>query len=172
MGFSKGGVVALYSAVKRFQRLHGPAGAQFAQHIAFYPPCLIRYIGDEAVTDRPIRLFHGTADDLAPIARCRAYIERLRTAGADAQISEYAGASHQFDRPGPPRRSPREQNVSHCFWEERPEGQLVSRDSGQPFSLADPCVVLGGSFGFDPAAYRQALQAVKALLAPEARPSP
>jgi hypothetical protein len=54
-----------------------------------------------------------------------------------------------------------EQNVSHCFWEERPEGQLVSRDSGQPFSLADPCVVLGGSFGFDPAAYRQALQAVK-----------
>jgi dienelactone hydrolase len=175
MGFSQGGVVALYSAVKRFHRLHGPAGAQFAQHIAFYPPCIIRYIryiGDEAVTDRPIRLFHGTADDLAPIAPCRAYVERLRTAGADAQISEYAGASHQFDRPGPPRRSPREQNVSHCFWEERPEGQLVSRDSGQPFSLADPCVVLGGSFDFDPAAYRQALQAVKALVVTGARPSP
>jgi hypothetical protein len=58
------------------------------------------------------------------------------------------------------------------FWEERPEGQLVSRDSGQPFSLADPCVVLGGSFGFDPAAYRQALQAVKALVVTGARPSP
>jgi dienelactone hydrolase len=172
MGFSKGGVVALYSALTRFHRLHGPAGVRFAQHIAFYPPCLIRYIGDEAVTDRPIRLFHGTADDLAPIARCRAYVERLRTAGADAQISEYAGAPHQFDRPGPPRRSLREQNVSHCFWEERPEGQLVSRDSEQPFSLADPCVVLGGSFGFDPAAYRQALQAVKTLVVPEARSSP
>jgi dienelactone hydrolase len=38
MGFSKGGAVALYSALTRFQRLHGPAGARFAHHIAFYPP--------------------------------------------------------------------------------------------------------------------------------------
>jgi dienelactone hydrolase len=164
MGFSKGGAVALYTALTRFQRLHGPAGVRFAHHIAFYPPCLYTFIGDEAVTDRPIRLFHGTADDLAPIALCRAYVERLRRAGADAQITEYAGAYHQFDSPGPPRRSPREQNASHCFWEERPEGQLVSRDSGQPVSRTDPCVVLGGTFGPDPAAYRAALQAVKALV--------
>jgi dienelactone hydrolase len=172
MGFSKGGVVALYSAITRFQRLHGPAGVQFALHIPFYAGCFYAFVGDEAVTDRPIRLFHGTADDLAPIALCRTYVERLRTAGADAQITEYAGASHQFDRPGPPRRSPSEQNASHCFWEERPEGQLVSRDSGQPFSLTDRCVVLGGSFGFDPTAYRQALQAVRALVVVGARPNP
>jgi len=164
MGFSKGGIVALYSAMTRFQRLHGPAGARFALHIPFYAGCVYAFVGDETVTDRPIRLFHGTADDLAPIAPCRAYVERLQKAGADAQITEYAGAQHQFDRPGPPRRSPNEQNVSHCFWEERPEGQLVSRDSGQPLSLTDPCVVRGGSFGFDPAAYAAALQAVKALV--------
>jgi acetyl esterase/lipase len=36
MGFSKGGIVALYSALTRFQRLHGPAGARFAHHIAFH----------------------------------------------------------------------------------------------------------------------------------------
>jgi dienelactone hydrolase len=93
MGFSKGGGVALYSALTRFQRLHGPAGVRFAHHIAFYPPCLITYIGDETVTDRPIRLFHGTADDLAPLEPCRAYVERLGKAGADVQITEYAGAS-------------------------------------------------------------------------------
>src|SRR5262245_30669919 len=164
MGFSKGGVVALYSAMTRFQRLHGPAGVRFALHIPFYAGCVYAFVGDEAVTDRPIRLFHGTADDLAPIAPCRAYIERLQKAGADAQITEYAGASHQFDRPGPPRRNPNEQNFSHCFLEERPEGQLVSRDTGQPLSLTDPCVVRGGSFGFDPAAYAAALRAVKALV--------
>jgi hypothetical protein len=42
----------------------------------------------------------------------------------------------------------------------------VNRDTGQPFSVDDPCVIRGGTFGPDPAAYRQALQAVKALLGP------
>jgi dienelactone hydrolase len=164
-GFPKGAVAALYSAVTRFQRLYGPSGVRFAQHIAFYPPCLITYIGDEAVTDRPIRLFQGTADVLAPIEPCRAYVERLLRAGADAQLTAYAGAHHQFDRPGDRvRHSPREQNVSQCRWEERPEGQLVSRATGQPFSLDDPCVSRRGSFGPDPVAYREALEAVKALV--------
>jgi dienelactone hydrolase len=166
MGFSKGGAVALYSALTRFQRLHGQAEVRFAQHIAFYAPCYITYIGDDAVTDRPIRLFHGMADDLAPIERCRAYVERLRRAGADAELTSYPGAHHQFDRPGdgPVRHNPREQNASRCVWEERTEGQLVNSDTGQPFSLDDACVSRGGSFGPDPAAYRAALQAVKALV--------
>jgi dienelactone hydrolase len=172
MGFSKGGAVALYSALTRFQRMHGPTGARFALHIPFYAPCYYTFVDDEVVTDRPIRLFHGTADDLAPVGPCRAYVERLRKAGADAQITEYAGAFHQFDSPagGPPRRSPGEQNASHCFWEERPVGLLVSRGSGQAFGLNDPCVVLGGTFAADPIAYRDALQAVKALVG--SRPGP
>jgi dienelactone hydrolase len=174
MGFSKGGAVALYSAITRFQRMHGPAGVRFALHIPFYAPCNYAFVGDETVTDRPIRLFQGTADDLAPVAVCRAYVERLRKAGADAELTEYAGAHHQFDRPGsgPLRRSPREQNTGRCVWEERPEGQLVSRDSGQPASLADPCVVLGGTMGADPAAYRAALQAVKTLVQEQVRLTP
>ena len=169
MGFSKGGVAALYSGMTRFQRLYGPAGARFSHHIAFYPPCFITYIGDEAVTDRPIRVFIGTADEFAPVERCRPYVERLRRAGADAQLTAYPGAHHQFDRPSdaPPRHFPREQNVSRCFWEERPEGQVVNRDSGQPFSLDDPCVFRGGTFGSDGAAYRAGRDAVKALLGAE-----
>lgn len=174
MGFSKGGAVALYAALTRFQRLHGPAGTQFALHIAFYPPCYYRYLGELAVTDRPIRVFHGTADDLAPIEPCRAYVERLRRAGADAQINEYAGAHHGFDRPSaaPVRHIPREQNASRCFWEERLEGHLVNRDTGQPFNISDPCVALGGTLGPNPAAYGAALQAVKALVGTEARAKP
>ena len=173
MGFSKGGGVALYAALTRFQRLQGPANARFAHHIAFYPPCFVSYIGDEAVTDRPIRLFQGTADDLAPVERCRPYVERLRRAGADAHLTAYAGAHHQFDRPSdaPARHYPREQNASRCFWEERSEGHLVNRDTGQPFSLDDPCVMRGGTFGADPAAYRAALHAVKALVRAQPQPS-
>lgn len=166
MGFSKGGSVALYSALTRFQRLRGPPGVRFAHHIAFYPPCYTTYIGDDAVSDRPIRLFHGTADDFAPIERCRAYVERLQRAGADVRLTAYTGAHHQFDLPtdAPPRDYPREQSARRCLWEERSEGHLVNRDSGQPFSLDDPCVLRGGTFGADPAAYRAALDAVKVLL--------
>ncbi len=174
MGFSRGGTVALWAALTRFQRLHGPAGVRFAHHIAYYPGCYFKYVDDEAVTDRPIRIFHGTADDYTPIEPCRAYVERLRRAGKDAQVIEYAGAHHGFDRPSaaPPFRMTGAQTARHCFWEERPEGHLVNRESGLPFSVSDPCVVRGATVGSDPAAYRQALQAVKALVGTEARPSP
>jgi dienelactone hydrolase len=173
MGFSKGGAVALYSAVMRFQRVHGPAGARFASHIAFYPPCYYSFMDELLVSDRPVRVFQGTADDLAPIDLCRGYVERLQRAGADVQITAYSGAHHAFDRPGdaPARSYPREQNASRCFWEERPVGQLVNRSTGQPFSISDPCVILGGTLGPDPAAYRAALQAVKALVGTRTRPS-
>jgi dienelactone hydrolase len=171
MGFSRGGTVALWSALTRFQRLHGPAGARFAHHIA---GCYFKYVGDEAVTDRPIRIFHGAADDYTPIEPCRAYVERLRRAGADAQITEYAGAHHAFDFPtaGPVRYLSRAQTARHCFWEERPEGHLVNRESGLAFTISDPCIVRGATIGSDPAAYRQALQAVKALVGTETRPKP
>jgi dienelactone hydrolase len=173
MGFSKGGAVALYAALRRFQHLHGLAGARFAQHIAFYAPCYYAFVGDEAVSDRPIRLFHGTADDLAPLELCRAYLKRLRQGGADAQLTAYAEAHHGFDWPSaaPVRHNSREQNASRCFWTERPEGSLVKRDTGQPFSLDDPCVFRGGTSGPDPAAYRAALHAVKALVGTEPGPS-
>jgi dienelactone hydrolase len=166
MGFSRGGTVALWAALTRFQRLHGPAGARFAQHLVFYPGCYFKYVDDEAVTDRPIRLFHGTADDWTPIEPCRAYVERLRRAGKDAEITEYAGAHHGFDRAraAPPFRLAGAQAARHCFWEERPEGHLVNRESGLPFSVSDPCVVRGVTVGPDPAAYREALRAVKALV--------
>ena len=39
MGFSRGGQAALYASLKRFQRLQGIAGQEFAAYIAFYPPC-------------------------------------------------------------------------------------------------------------------------------------
>ena len=68
-------------------------------------------------------------------------------------------------------RTAREENASRCFWEERREGHLVNRDSGQPFSLDDPCVFRGGTSGPDSAAYRAALQAVKALVGTEPGPS-
>ena len=71
MGFSKGGFVALYSSMKRFQRLWGPPDLEFAAYIAFYPRCDTAFLEDENVSDHPIRLFHGAADDYIPVGPTR-----------------------------------------------------------------------------------------------------
>ena len=43
--------------------MYAPKGVEFAAYIPFYAPCYMTFIGDEDVSDKPIRLFHGAADD-------------------------------------------------------------------------------------------------------------
>ena len=71
MGFSKGAVAAVYSSNERFRRLYSPANVQFAAHIGLYTPCNVRFIEDDKTSGRPIRLFHGIADDYVSIEPCR-----------------------------------------------------------------------------------------------------
>src|SRR5262249_28492251 len=63
MGFSKGAVPAVYSSSIRFRTAYGPSNAEFAAHIGLYTPCNVTYKQDDKVGNRPIRLFHGIADD-------------------------------------------------------------------------------------------------------------
>jgi dienelactone hydrolase len=166
MGFSKGGFVALYASLKRFQRMHGTAGREFAAHVAFYPICARTYIDDEVVSDRPIRVFHGEADDWLPVEHCRRYVARLQRAGRDANLTAYPGALHAFDGEGlpPTLRLPNVQRGPRCLIDERPAGVMVNRETGQPFTLDDACVERGATIGYHPQAHQQALVAVKALL--------
>jgi dienelactone hydrolase len=128
-----------------------------------FPPCNITFIDDEQVSDRPIRIFHGTADDYTPIEPCRQYVERLHHVGKDVQLIEYSGAHHGFDRSAP-RYLLQAQNPSRCLAEERPGGVLVNRDTGQPASFNDPCMSRGATVGYDPRAADGAFQAVRAFL--------
>jgi dienelactone hydrolase len=167
MGFSKGGFVALYASMKRFQRMHAPADAEFAAYIPFYATCNNTYIEEDQVSDRPIRLFHGTADDYVPADTCRQYVKRLQQIGKDVQITEYAGARHAFDNPlfPPVRQVPEAQIRSRrCLLEERPGGQIVNRETKQPFTFSDPCIERGATMGYDPKATAAATQSVREFL--------
>lgn len=164
-GGSRGGTVALYASLKRFQRMYASPGTEFVVYLPFYAGCNRTLIDDTDVADRPVRLFHGTADDTAPIASCRSYVERLQRAGRDVQLTEYAGAHHGFDNPGPPPRLlPQAQTPGWCSLDENPAGRLVNRDTGLPFTMEDSCVRRGATAGHDPAAHAQATAAVKAVL--------
>ena len=167
MGFSRGGQGALYASLKRFHHMWNRSGIEFAAYISFYPDCMTTYQSDTEVADRPIRIFHGTADDYNPVGTCRAYVERLRSAGRDVQLSEYPNVPHAFDNPlrsRTPSVLKNAQTVRRCLIREEATGQLINAATRQPFSYKDACVERDPHVGYDPAATQAARQSVKDLL--------
>jgi dienelactone hydrolase len=166
MGFSRGGIVALYASLERFRRAYGRDELRFAAHLPFYPACNIRLLEDEDVNDRPIRVFHGEADDWTPIEPCREYVDRLRAAGKNVQLFSYPGAYHAFDVPVLPESLylPRVTTARGCRFEERERGVVVEQDSGQPADYTLPCFSRGATLGHHPTARAAAVRTVTAIL--------
>jgi dienelactone hydrolase len=169
MGFSKGAVAAVYSSNERFRQMLAPAGVQFAAHIGLYTPCYTRYREDDKVTGKPIRLFHGVADDYVPIGPCRAYINRLRAAGVNATLTEYPGAHHTYDniaRKGvaKPFNLAEAQSARNCQLAEGDGGLVINSKTNMPFTMNDQCVERGAHVGYDEAATLGTVKAVKEFL--------
>lgn len=165
MGFSKGGFAALYASLHRFQRYYAPSGAEYAAYIPFYPRGDIRFDGDEDVSDRPIRLFHGEADDWIPVGPTRAYAERLQAAGHDIRMTTYPGARHSFDSPTYPESFtfPEAEVSTTCRLAEK-NGVVANLDTGKPFTHQDACIRRGASVGYHAAATAQAREEVLSFL--------
>lgn len=164
MGFSKGPVAAVYAAMTRFQTAFGNPAHRFAAHIGLYTPCNTAYARDAEVGPAPIALFHGVVDDYVAIGPCRDYVPRLRQAGADASLTEYANGQHGFDNPFGPLlvAVPDAQTTRNCRLEEGPGGAMLNAETKRPYTLADACVARGAHIGFDPvgaAAVRAAVRA-------------
>lgn len=167
MGFSRGGQAALYASLKRFQKMWNHSGIEFAAYVPFYPDCATTFITDTEVAHRPIRIFGGTKDDYNPIALCKAYVERLKTAGSDVQVTEYPTASHAFDNPlgpVPPAVIAGGQSVRNCTIREEPEGLLINASTREPFTYNDPCVQIDPHVGYDAAATDAAKASVRDIL--------
>lgn len=163
MGFSRGGQAALYASLNRFHKMWNTSGAQFAAYIPFYPDCATSYSGETDIADRPIRIFHGIPDDYNPVASCKPYIQRLREAGRDVALTEYADAQHGFDTPlnvGAVIVSTGAQTVRGCKIREGEGGVLINVSTAQPFSYKDECVQLNPHVGGNAAATAAARVAV------------
>ena len=167
MGFSRGGQAALYASLKRFNRMWNTTGAAFAAYLSFYPDCMTAFVSDTDVVDRPIRIFGGALDDYNPMSNCRAYVDRLRAAGADVALTEYPNAFHAFDNPLAPRPaavSPAVQSLRNCKIRENGDGLLMNAETNQPFTYRDACVAHGAHLGYQPAAAQAAKEAVTVFM--------
>jgi dienelactone hydrolase len=172
MGFSKGAVAAVYSSNMRFRQLYGPPNVEFAAHIGLYTPCNVAYRDDTKVTGKPIRLFHGIADDYVSIVPCRSYVERLKQAGGDASLTEYPDAYHAYDNfmMKQPIHVAQGQTTRNCFLEEGQNGTILNAKTGKPFGLDDPCVEKGPHVAYNEAAHKATVEAVKKFLVATLRP--
>lgn len=166
IGFSKGAVAAVYSSNERFRKQFSPANVEFAAHIGLYTPCHMGYRNDDKVTAKPIRLFHGISDDWVPIEPCRAYVARLKQAGANVTLAEYPDAHHSYDNPAKatPMRYPQAQTLRNCALQESDDGRIVNAKSKQIFTPDDPCVERGSQTAYNAAAHIATVAAIKEFL--------
>ena len=100
------------------------------------------------------------------IEPCRAYVERLKTAGADVSLTEYQDAYHAYDNfmLTQPIKFPEGQTTRHCWLEEGANGIILNSKTGARYGLNDPCVEKGPQVAYNAASYQATLKAVKEFL--------
>lgn len=92
-GFSRGGVVSMFSQDRRLVEAVMGNKLQFAAHLPIYPGCSTTFEKPEPTSARSLFML-GEKDDYTPAAQCLAYIDRLKAAGAKVSSKIYPGAYH------------------------------------------------------------------------------
>ena len=148
MGFSVGGKASLYASVKRFQKMWGTPGLEFAAYVPFYPACNITFDHYEKISDHPIRIFYGELDEWSSPVPCEEYVNRLRKVGKDITITVYPGVHHNFDAKGDanaPRSIPGDSRINCRFVEEAKYNLVVlekDKDNKELETLYSQCISL------------------------------
>ncbi|EKE67459.1 dienelactone hydrolase family protein [Oceanibaculum indicum] len=168
IGFSKGGQVALYTALEPFRRaVMAGRNTRFALHIALYSSCSIPYMG-EPVSTAPILMLLGGADDYTPSVHCGRYVDWLRARGGDVRLEVLEGAHHGFDLQTPPRFLRRVQSARGCgmdillepvearLWA---DGRTLQGDEIGAYLRG--CMERGGTVGGNPEALARAIEEVE-----------
>ena len=137
LGTSLGGVGCLYQSVKRFQKMWGTPGIEFAASVPMYPVCTTKWKEDDVMSDEPIRIHIGELDQYGSAESCVKYVERLRTKGKDITVTIYPGVHHTFEakiitRDGPQTTFKQQgEFTAQCYFEENTE--LTAADLGEGF---------------------------------------
>ncbi len=159
MGFSRGGITALRSAVTPIANGLAPSGPRFAAHLAMYSGGCAGVLSvtpkPGAFGPAPILFVHGDADDYTYLSDCRTYAERINAAGTPTTFVELAGARHKFDvddtrrinaRSNPKTKEgcPLEFDIIDMKFRDRRSGDVLSQDAQQTL-MRDLCADKGAT---------------------------
>ncbi|WP_321961417.1 dienelactone hydrolase family protein [Paraburkholderia sp. J7] len=178
MGFSRGGVAALYSSLEPFRQAAIDGNLRFAAHVAFYPSCGIAY-SSAHLDGAPVMLLLGGKDNYTPAPACMAYAQTLRAEGAQVTVETFPDAYHGFDRPTRLHALPLATSARDCHGsydlDSRTltmirDGQTLSGSSA--LSESKRCLTRGVMLGGDPQAQQQSPAEVAAFLKAAFDPTP
>jgi len=171
MGFSRGGQVALNTALEPIRKGVIDDGLHFAAHVAFYPPCSSPFRA-EATDHAPILILSGGADDYTPAAPCTDYAAWLNAKGSPTKFNVYPGAYHDFDTPNAVRFYKTFQVFKDCRLEVIVEtgaardmdANVWLRSKAELDAYAAKCITRGATTGGNAAALAQSQTDVTAFL--------
>jgi len=135
VGFSYGGMAAIYAAYAQVAERFARKGERFAAHAAFYAPCIARF-EDNRATGAPVMMLYGTADAMIDPARCDRVALDLEAGGADVEKAVYPGAFHQWDGAWGRRRMRR--NIVGCDFVVEPDATV--RDANWRLPMTTPLI--------------------------------
>jgi len=95
LGYSHGGMVALFVASEKLRRSFIADDLRFAASIAYYPHCATQF-KDIDFADSPVLMLLAEKDNICPIGYCLEYAKRMKESGADVKAVIYKGAHHMF----------------------------------------------------------------------------
>ena len=122
IGFSRGGVAAMFSGQEPLRRAILGEADGYRASIAVYPGCSTQW---EQVhpAKSPMLFMVGEKDDLTPATKCLRYVERINQAGGTAKVVVYPNVSHQFFLASQTRND-MAQNYSDCDMTIKSTGEM------------------------------------------------
>ena len=128
MGVSKGGVVAMNTALQVQRRWMRMEDISFAAHIPIVPNCHLVNTSLRT-TGAPMFFMLAELDDLTPAQFCVEYAERLRAGNAKIEVKVYKGAHHAWEKiSAKPFFDPKFANTSRCRLSFDDDGAGVTPD--------------------------------------------
>jgi dienelactone hydrolase len=127
VGFSYGGMAAVYAAYAQIAGALAPQGQRFAGHVGFYAPCIARF-DEPRTTGAPVLLLYGGRDAVTDPERCGEIIEDLRAGGSAVETFTYQEAVHQWDG-GIMQERTIGRDLTPCRFAVEPDGTVRDRIS-------------------------------------------